>query len=129
MWDTADIYGDSEELLGKWYVLLQEVAESWAIWHRTSRFKRTGKRDEIYLASKFGFVALTGRVIDGSPEYTRKAVEKSLSRLGVDSIDLYYLHVRRSYSGCFSFNGPKARGSPCSHRGNTTPVPYFRCSG
>lgn len=31
MWDTADIYGDSEELLGKWYVLLQEVAGSWAI--------------------------------------------------------------------------------------------------
>ncbi|KAJ7922672.1 NADP-dependent oxidoreductase domain-containing protein [Mycena leptocephala] len=73
MWDTADIYGDSEELLGKW-------------------FKRTGKRDEIFLATKFGFVAMTGRVIDGSPEYARKAVEKSLKRLGVECIDLYYLH-------------------------------------
>ncbi|KAJ7176894.1 Aldo/keto reductase, partial [Mycena filopes] len=74
MWDTADIYMDSEEVLGKW-------------------FKRTGKRDEIFLASKFGFVAMTGdRVIDGSPEYARKALNKSLQRLDVECIDLYYLH-------------------------------------
>ncbi|KAF8176436.1 NADP-dependent oxidoreductase domain-containing protein [Mycena galopus ATCC 62051] len=73
MWDTADIYFDSEELLGKW-------------------FKRTGKRDEIFLATKFGFVGLSGRVINGTPEYTRKAFHKSLSRLGVDYIDLFYLH-------------------------------------
>ncbi|KAJ7687733.1 Aldo/keto reductase [Mycena rosella] len=73
MWDTADIYMDSEDLIGKW-------------------FKRTGKRDDIFLATKFGFVAMTGRVIDGSPEYARLSVEKSLKRLGVDSIDLYYLH-------------------------------------
>jgi len=74
MWDTADLYGDSEELIGKW-------------------FKKTGKRDEIFLASKFGFIAMTGpKVIDGSPEYARKALDKSLSRLGVDCIDLYYLH-------------------------------------
>ncbi|CAK5274103.1 unnamed protein product [Mycena citricolor] len=74
MWDTADIYFDSEDLIGQW-------------------FKRTGKRDEIFLASKFGFIGMSGdRVIDGSPEYVRTAVEKSLSRLGVDTIDLYYLH-------------------------------------
>ncbi|KAJ6517190.1 NADP-dependent oxidoreductase domain-containing protein [Mycena vitilis] len=74
MWDTADIYGDSEQLLGQW-------------------FKRTGRRDDIFLASKFGIVALAGgRVVDGSPEYVRKAAEKSLQRLGVDCIDLYYLH-------------------------------------
>ncbi|KAJ7489023.1 NADP-dependent oxidoreductase domain-containing protein [Mycena latifolia] len=74
MWDTADIYMDSEDLIGKW-------------------FKRTGKRDEIFLATKFGFVAMTGdRVIDGSPEYARRSVEKSLKRLGVDCIDLFYLH-------------------------------------
>lgn len=59
------------------------------------RFKRTGKRDDIFLASKFGIVALAGgRVVDGTPEYVRKAAEKSLRRLGVDCIDLYYLHVR-----------------------------------
>ncbi|KAJ6482633.1 NADP-dependent oxidoreductase domain-containing protein [Mycena sanguinolenta] len=73
MWDTADIYLDSEDLLGKW-------------------FKRTGKREEIFLATKFGFIAREGKLIDGSPEYARKALDKSLSRLGVDYIDLYYLH-------------------------------------
>ncbi|KAJ7256198.1 Aldo/keto reductase [Mycena haematopus] len=73
MWDTADIYRDSEDLLGKW-------------------FKRTGKRGEIFLATKFGFVGLPGRIMDGSPEHARKALDKSLSRLGVDYIDLYYLH-------------------------------------
>ncbi|KAJ6607704.1 NADP-dependent oxidoreductase domain-containing protein [Mycena sp. CBHHK59/15] len=72
-WDTADIYGDSEELLGKW-------------------FKRTGKRDEIYLATKFGIVMTEERVVNGTPEYARQSVEKSLKRLGVDCVDLYYLH-------------------------------------
>ncbi|KAF7790306.1 hypothetical protein EIP86_001260 [Pleurotus ostreatoroseus] len=72
-WDTADMYGDSEELLGKW-------------------FKRTGKRNEIFLATKFGFVFKEGRVVDGSPEHARFSVEQSLRRLGVDHIDLYYLH-------------------------------------
>ncbi|KAJ7267964.1 NADP-dependent oxidoreductase domain-containing protein [Mycena rebaudengoi] len=73
MWDTADIYLDSEELIGKW-------------------LKRTGKRDEIYLATKFGFVFDGERVINGTPEHARLSVEKSLKRLGVSSIDLYYLH-------------------------------------
>ncbi len=34
-WDSSDVYGDNEELIGKW-------------------FKRTGRRDDIFLASKFG---------------------------------------------------------------------------
>ncbi|PPQ97653.1 LOW QUALITY PROTEIN: hypothetical protein CVT26_002502 [Gymnopilus dilepis] len=69
-WDTADVYGDSEDLVGKW-------------------FKRTGKRNEIFLATKFGATA-TGP--NGKPEYVRTAAEKSLKRLGVEKIDLYYLH-------------------------------------
>ncbi|KLO10586.1 Aldo keto reductase [Schizopora paradoxa] len=78
-WDTADIYSDSEEIIGKW-------------------LQRTGKRSSIFLASKFGCrlifeeSRLTGMRIDGSPEYVKEAVESSLKRLGVDSIDLYYLH-------------------------------------
>ncbi|KAJ7255669.1 NADP-dependent oxidoreductase domain-containing protein [Mycena rebaudengoi] len=72
-WDTADRYADSEELIGKW-------------------FQRTGKRDSIYLATKFRVVAPEERVVNGTPEYARHAVEKSLKRLGVESIDLYYLH-------------------------------------
>ncbi|KAK6988628.1 Aldo/keto reductase [Favolaschia claudopus] len=71
-WDTSDIYGDSEELIGQW-------------------FKRTGKRSEIFLCTKFGFKPGSFEV-DGSPAYVKAAVEKSLKRLGVDYFDLYYLH-------------------------------------
>ncbi|KAF8880468.1 Aldo/keto reductase [Gymnopilus junonius] len=69
-WDTADVYGDSEDLVGKW-------------------LKRTGKRNEIFLATKFGATA-TGP--NGKVEYVRASAEKSLKRLGVETIDLYYLH-------------------------------------
>ncbi|KAI0312457.1 NADP-dependent oxidoreductase domain-containing protein [Amylostereum chailletii] len=73
-WDTADAYGDSEELLGKW-------------------FKRTGKRADIFLATKFGFKHTPdGLTINGSPEYVKQACSKSLERLGVEYIDLYYIH-------------------------------------
>ncbi|KAH8826665.1 Aldo/keto reductase [Flagelloscypha sp. PMI_526] len=74
-WDTADIYGDSQELLGKW-------------------FKRTGKRDEIFLATKFGFVpdATAGVGVNGSAEYTRQAIETCLKTLDIETIDLVYLH-------------------------------------
>ena len=72
--DTADIYGDSERQVGK------------AI---------KGRRDEVVVATKFGFTTGIGaekRPIDGSPKYVRKACEASLERLGIDCIDLYYLH-------------------------------------
>ena len=72
--DTADVYGDSERQVGK------------AIQRR---------REKVVLATKFGFVSGSGagkRAIDGSPRYVRRACEASLDRLGVDSIDLYYLH-------------------------------------
>ncbi|OUC79119.1 aldo/keto reductase [Streptosporangium minutum] len=76
--DTADMYGrgHNEELVGR------------AIRDR---------RDEVVLATKFGIVrtddpALRG--LDGSPDYVRKAADASLQRLGVDHIDLYYLHRR-----------------------------------
>ncbi|EIN13063.1 Aldo/keto reductase [Punctularia strigosozonata HHB-11173 SS5] len=73
-WDTADIYLDSEDLLGKW-------------------FQKTGKRKDIFLATKFGIVRdEPGRIVNGTPEYAKKAIEKSLKRLGVDYVDLYYLH-------------------------------------
>jgi len=68
---TALTYGDNEDLLGKW-------------------FKRTGKRSEIFLASKFGFKP--DLTVDGSAENAKASVESSLQRLGVDYIDLYYLH-------------------------------------
>ncbi|KAF7793535.1 hypothetical protein EIP86_004649 [Pleurotus ostreatoroseus] len=62
-WDTANVYGDSEELIGKW-------------------FKRTGKRSEIFLATKFGFTFKPERLINGEPDYVKKCVDESLRRLG-----------------------------------------------
>ena len=58
----------------------------------TDRFKRTGKRNEIFLATKFGVTWGRDKSITGDPEYVKEACEKSLKRLGVDQIDLYYMH-------------------------------------
>ncbi|EXJ70255.1 alcohol dehydrogenase [Cladophialophora psammophila CBS 110553] len=76
-WDSADIYADNEDLLGRW-------------------FKRNpGKRENIFLATKFGnFVDPTtgARQVRNEPDYIRAACDKSLRRLGIDQIDLYYCH-------------------------------------
>ncbi len=78
--DTSDMYGPhtNERLVGA------------AI---------AGRRDEVFLATKFGIRLEPGegggppkRSIDGSPEYVRAACEGSLQRLGVEHIDLYYQH-------------------------------------
>lgn len=69
--DTAEMYGnggDSERFLG-------EVLE--------------GRRDEVVLATKFGWGQEAG---NGSAEYVRSAIEGSLERLRTDHVDLYYLH-------------------------------------
>jgi aryl-alcohol dehydrogenase-like predicted oxidoreductase len=76
MIDTADVYGSghNEELVGR------AVA---------------GRRDDVVLATKFGFVsnpASREPRIDGSPKHVRSAIDASLRRLGVDDVDLYYLH-------------------------------------
>lgn len=74
-WDTADIYFDSEDRIGEW-------------------FKKTGKRDDIFIATKFGitFTAEGVQVERSDAEYIREACDKSLKRLGIDTIDLYYSH-------------------------------------
>ena len=76
--DTSDMYGPhtNERLVGS------------AI---------SNRRDEVFLATKFGIKLLREndlltRAIDGRPEYVREAAEASLERLGVDHIDLYYQH-------------------------------------
>jgi aryl-alcohol dehydrogenase-like predicted oxidoreductase len=77
LFDTADMYGPfkNEELVGK------------AIKNR---------RDKIVLATKFGIVRDPlnpgVRSVNGKPDYVRSACEGSLRRLGVERIDLYYLH-------------------------------------
>ncbi|CAD0093050.1 unnamed protein product [Aureobasidium mustum] len=72
-WDSSDLYNDNEETVGKW-------------------FKRTGKRSDIFLATKFGFVKGKFPQLDSTGEYAKKACEESLKLLGVEYIDLYYLH-------------------------------------
>ena len=74
--DTADMYGvgRNEELVG------------WAI---------KGRRNEAILATKFGLVRApdgTPLGVNGRPEYVLQSCDASLRRLGIDSIDLYYLH-------------------------------------
>ena len=76
--DTSDMYGPytNERLVG------EAIA---------------GRRDEVFLATKFGIKLLkdddlVNRTIDGRPEYVREACAASLKRLGVEHIDLYYQH-------------------------------------
>jgi len=75
-WDTADMYGSghNERLVG------QALA---------------GRRDEVVLATKFGILRgedAAFRGVSGRPDYVKTACDASLSRLGVDHIDLYYQH-------------------------------------
>jgi aryl-alcohol dehydrogenase-like predicted oxidoreductase len=53
-----------------------------------------GRRDEVLIASKFGNIDLPGggKALNGRPEYVFHACAESLKRLGVDVIDVYYLH-------------------------------------
>ena len=81
-WDTADIYGNgvNEELIST--VL-------------------ASNRDKVFIATKFGFrlkdntgdpAASGATYFDGSPAWIKVAVEQSLKRLKIDTIDLYYAH-------------------------------------
>ncbi|MEY9858962.1 aryl-alcohol dehydrogenase-like predicted oxidoreductase [Catenulispora sp. GAS73] len=75
--DTADMYGRgaNEKLVG--------------------RALQGGRRDRVVLATKFGIrrdPETDERSVRNDPEYIRTAVDASLTRLGVDHIDLYYMH-------------------------------------
>ena len=81
-WDTADIYGNgaNEELISK--VLVPN-------------------RHKIFIATKFGFRIRGGQgdafvggetYVDASPKWMKQAVEYSLKRLKINTIDLYYAH-------------------------------------
>jgi aryl-alcohol dehydrogenase-like predicted oxidoreductase len=75
-WDTADVYanGKNEEFIAK---LLKT------------------NRQKLFIATKFGFRSNPGEKdvqFDASPAYIKIAVEKSLKRLDIDVIDLYYAH-------------------------------------
>ncbi len=53
-----------------------------------------GRRDRYVVASKFGNLRMPdgSPAVNGRPDYVPKACEASLKRLGIDTIDLYYLH-------------------------------------
>ncbi len=82
-WDTADMYG-----FGHNEKLISKVLSS--------------NRSKVFIATKFGFrqkegsnsnfAGTPGTYFDGSPTYLKQAVEKSLKRLKIDTIDLYYAH-------------------------------------
>ncbi|MFC5064510.1 aldo/keto reductase [Actinomycetospora atypica] len=85
--DTADVYGTPREgTTGPSGTNEELIARVLA-----------DRRDEVQLATKFG---ITGAVGQGTPtrgdrDYVRQACENSLRRLGVDTIDLYYMHRRQ----------------------------------
>ena len=81
-WDTADMYGK-----GKNEELVSKVLSS--------------NRDKIFIATKFGFrykdeksefKSMDNVYLDCRPEYIKTAVEASLKRLQIETIDLYYAH-------------------------------------
>lgn len=75
--DTADVYGPHTNER-----LLQRALQ--------------GRRDQVFLASKFGILMDPERPelrgVNGRPEYVRASIDGSLQRLGTDHLDLYYLH-------------------------------------
>lgn len=91
-WDMADVYADSEEVVGEW---VRRAGNDTTTTSSTSNGRGNGgKRENVFLATK---VALQ-RQPDGrhsfrsDPEYVLAACENSLRRLGVDCIDLLYCH-------------------------------------
>ncbi|CAG8093175.1 unnamed protein product [Penicillium olsonii] len=75
-WDLSDIYGDCEAVVGEW-------------------IKRSGKREDIFIGTKFSLKRQSnGRhTFHSDPAYAKEACLKSLERLGIDTIDLYYCHA------------------------------------
>jgi aryl-alcohol dehydrogenase-like predicted oxidoreductase len=73
--DTAEIYGpfENEKLVGR---------------------ALKGRRDRAIIATKFGFAIQDGRPVgtNSRPEHVKEACDASLSRLGIDHIDLFYQH-------------------------------------
>jgi aryl-alcohol dehydrogenase-like predicted oxidoreductase len=78
-WDTANVYGNdglTERVIGNW-------------------FDKTGRRDEVVLASKCRFRMRAGPNGTGASRYQiMEAVEASLQRLKTDHIDLYQIHMQ-----------------------------------
>ncbi|KAH8107235.1 NADP-dependent oxidoreductase domain-containing protein [Cristinia sonorae] len=79
-WDTSDAYGASQRYIGKW-------------------FKETGRRKEIFFATKFGTADTTKPVhspgywkLNSKPSFVKMKVEEALRECQTDYIDLFYQH-------------------------------------
>jgi len=81
--DTADVYsswipgnqgGESETIIGKW-------------------LKKRGGKGDLVIATKVGWDFGDGKRKGLKPDYIKKALEDSLKRLQLDTIDLYYTHI------------------------------------
>ncbi|KAJ5275512.1 Aldo/keto reductase [Penicillium chrysogenum] len=76
-WDTADKYGASEDVLGKWFAANPD------------------KRENIFLSIKFGIILTPGQSPPfkvAPPEYCREAIEASLHPLNLPYVNVYYVH-------------------------------------
>lgn len=89
-----ETYGSTERIIGSW-------------------FKKTGKRDQVVLASKiagpspiFGYMR---EKLDFSPASIHYALDNSLQRLQTDYIDLYQLHWPERKTNCFGQRGFKVQ--------------------
>lgn len=79
--DTSDIYGmgRSETVIGQWLSANPDM------------------RDRLHIATKGGIAqGPQGRHYDNSADYVERALDASLSRLGIDCVDLYYIHRREA---------------------------------
>ncbi|NNE53224.1 MAG: aldo/keto reductase [Sulfitobacter sp.] len=74
--DTANVYGNgrSEEIIGQWFA------------------KTPGARDEMVLATKAGITGKPERRFNNDAAYLESCLDDSLRRLGVDHVDLFYIH-------------------------------------
>ncbi|MDF1726715.1 MAG: aldo/keto reductase [Sulfitobacter sp.] len=74
--DTSNVYGNgrSEEIIGQWFAA------------------RPGARDEMHLATKAGIQRDENRRFNNDPDYLEECLDASLARLGVDHVDLFYVH-------------------------------------
>lgn len=80
--DTADIYAPSWDTMGHNEKLVAEGLRTW-----------DGDRSSVVLATKGGITrSAEGGGRNGTAAYLRSALEKSLTNLGIDSVDLYYWH-------------------------------------
>ena len=74
--DTANVYGGgkSEEIIGSWFA------------------KTRGAREEMVLATKAGITGNPDRPFNNDPSHLQESLDASLKRLGVDHVDLFYVH-------------------------------------